>query len=238
MDMSEIKIGRKVEAATDICVPESFTKVSRVHAKVIKNNDGLFIEDLESSNGTYIKGKSNPISKTKIFAGQTLLFGDDNPNTAFKIDVDKIIEHFNQIEILTKSDFCYEFNDLKKVYSDFNQEIQDLKKIHQRKSQMPRITISVVIGIILLLIITLVEIPPDYQKFQYPIMIIVMAIAGAIPFLRKQPDLKDEITDIEIMYSSKYICPKCKKPLNLNTHWRKYEANRKCPHGCGAEYAK
>lgn len=235
--MIEIKIGRKVEAATDICVPESFTKVSRVHAKVIKNSDGLFIEDLESRNGTFIKGKSNPISKTKIFTGQTLLFGDDDPNTAFKIDVDKIIEHFKQIEDLTRTDFCSEFNDLKKVYSDFNQEIQYLKKKHQRKSQMPRITISVVIGVILLVLIQLEAIPVG-SSLQWPIMIIVMAIAGIIPFLMKQPDLKDEITDIEIKYSSKYICPKCEKPLNLNTHWRKYEANRKCPHGCGAEYAK
>lgn len=237
MDMSEIKIGRKVEDAIDICVPESYGKVSRVHARIYKNNDGLFIEDLESRNGTFIKGKSNPISKTKIFAGQTLLFGDDDPNTAFKIDVDKIIEHINQIEDLTRTDFSKEFNELKKVYSDFNQEIQYLKRIHLRKSQMPRITISVVIGVILLVIILLDVIPFD-NRITYPIMIIVMAIAGVIPFLVKQPDLKDEITDIEIKYSSKYVCPKCKKPLNLNTHWRKYEANRKCPHGCDAEYVK
>ncbi|MET1255805.1 FHA domain-containing protein [Aliikangiella maris] len=46
-------IGR--EKAADIVVPMSF--VSRQHAKVAIRKDNLFIEDLNSSNGTYVNGE-------------------------------------------------------------------------------------------------------------------------------------------------------------------------------------
>jgi len=237
-EIHEIKIGRQVNGPLDVVVPETFSSVSRVHAKIVKIGTEYFLEDLESKNGTYILGKNNPVSRTKVTKGQTILLGSDNPGNAYKIVVDEVIAVFTKIEEDSRTDWSIEFNDLKKIYCEYIDEVNKIKKDLQRKSQLPRITISVVIGVILLLIITLVDIPPEIQKFQYPVMIIVMAVAGALPFLSKPPDAREKITEIEIKYSSKYICPKCKKPLNLNIHWKKLEAVKKCPHGCGAEYAK
>ncbi len=52
--------------------------VSRVHARVIKNNDSFAIEDLESTNGTRINGA--PLSGNEVVAlhdGDELEFGDE-----------------------------------------------------------------------------------------------------------------------------------------------------------------
>ena len=66
---SEIKIGRHSD--NDIVIDN--IKVSRYHARLIKENDNWFIEDLGSSNGTYVNGKK--IKKISVSDKDSVLIG-------------------------------------------------------------------------------------------------------------------------------------------------------------------
>lgn len=76
---SELTVGR--DAANDICLDNP--AVSRFHAKIYKQGWPYYIEDLKSTNGTILNGKTvswkAPLSRgDKITVGKhTLVFTDD-----------------------------------------------------------------------------------------------------------------------------------------------------------------
>ena len=56
---------------------EGDTYISRKHCRIVKRQDEYFIEDLNSTNGTYVDGM--PISeKTKLINGQEIKLADRN----------------------------------------------------------------------------------------------------------------------------------------------------------------
>ncbi|MEM6937340.1 MAG: FHA domain-containing protein [Pseudomonadota bacterium] len=59
-------IGRHSDC--DICLPND--EVSRRHAKILVTPTGLFVEDLESSNGTFVNGER--VTKAELKAGDEL----------------------------------------------------------------------------------------------------------------------------------------------------------------------
>lgn len=67
-----LKIGRA--PASDLVIDDS--TVSRDHAKISLLEDGFYIRDLGSTNGTYINGvKLSPFEASKICSGDSLTFG-------------------------------------------------------------------------------------------------------------------------------------------------------------------
>jgi len=64
-----ITIGRGEEA--DITVHDNWA--SRQHARLSRERDGLWVEDLGSSNGTYVNGQR--ITRTKVSSGDRLSIG-------------------------------------------------------------------------------------------------------------------------------------------------------------------
>ena len=73
----EYLIGRSEQC--DIFIGEK--KVSRKHAKLTASKDGLFLEDLESTNGTFVEGRK--ISNAKLKDGETVRIG----MTVFKVNM-------------------------------------------------------------------------------------------------------------------------------------------------------
>lgn len=65
----EMSIGR--DPSTDICIAEP--SVSRVHARVMMSPEGLLLEDLNSSNGTFVNDE--PIRATYLRDGDSVIFG-------------------------------------------------------------------------------------------------------------------------------------------------------------------
>ncbi|MFL0810211.1 MAG: FHA domain-containing protein [Agarilytica sp.] len=67
----EMLIGREVDCGIQLSCPQ----VSRYHAKIYVSANGVFLEDLRSSNGTFINGK--PIhSRTILSIGDHVMFDD------------------------------------------------------------------------------------------------------------------------------------------------------------------
>ncbi len=73
---SVTKLGRK-ESITDICITDN-THVGRLHAILYVEEDGLYVVDNGSKNGTFVNDRSERISdKTKLHSGDKLFLGDE-----------------------------------------------------------------------------------------------------------------------------------------------------------------
>ncbi len=78
------KIGRKTE--NDIVIDNM--AVSGFHAQLIKSNDTVYVEDLNSTNGTFVNGKK--ISKHILNHGDVILIGSHT--IEFMADIKKEVE--------------------------------------------------------------------------------------------------------------------------------------------------
>lgn len=67
----EMLVGREVECDIQL----AFKQISRYHAKIYVSANGVFIEDLRSSNGTYLNGKKIR-SRVLVSLGDQLAFDD------------------------------------------------------------------------------------------------------------------------------------------------------------------
>ncbi len=231
-----MKIGRKVNGPFDFIVPEQYIKVGREHAEIVYNNGVLILHDLDSKNGTFVNGRR--VATREIKYSDSVCLGDNKGSQAYNLDLDKVNSDFEKVIFQNKIDYFIEFKNLKTVYESYNNEILQLKRKFQVKSQLPKIAISVFIGLVILIASFLDWIPSKMQKFQYPVILIVMAGAGILSFTGKKTDVSDKLADIEVRYQKKYVCPKCKKKFNLNTHWKKIESDKTCPFKCGAIFSE
>jgi len=69
LDQDVMTIGRKEE--NDIVIDNQ--SVSGRHAKILKEGDAVFVEDVNSLNGTYVNGQK--IFKSELFNGDVILIG-------------------------------------------------------------------------------------------------------------------------------------------------------------------
>jgi pSer/pThr/pTyr-binding forkhead associated (FHA) protein len=51
--------------------------ISRIHARVIRRENGWFLEDLNSRNGTYVNGKLTAPGGTPLSDGDKVRFADE-----------------------------------------------------------------------------------------------------------------------------------------------------------------
>lgn len=93
IDKEEIVIGRDLNTC-DIPIPDRFFLVSRIHARIFRTPEGVFVEDLDSTNGSYIDGR-RVYRRTQIQNGQQLTLGRSHPgqgvaNFEFSLQPDNI----------------------------------------------------------------------------------------------------------------------------------------------------
>lgn len=107
LDSSDITIGR--DSINDICINN--LAVSRFHAKIYEEGDKIFIEDMNSSNGTYVNGEKVDISEISEF--DNILVGkynltienksySNNQNFAYVEDSTVMVDDSTREKILNK----------------------------------------------------------------------------------------------------------------------------------------
>jgi hypothetical protein len=221
----ELIIGRQVSGPDDIKVPDNFTDVGRKHAKVTIQENDMLLEDLDSTNGTFVNGVQ--VHKKLISASDNVMLGGGD---GYEVNISHIIEHYNKLVLLNKTDFIEEFNALQKIYSDYFVERNKLKKQSGVKAFIPRIIITlagmaVTFGI------------PMESNIRYAVMTVLGLVGGASTLI-KGDDLKlqDALDTLAVQYQNKYLCPKCKKKIGLNNSWKMIKSGKVCPQQCGAIY--
>lgn len=73
LDKASVTIGKKKEEA-DLVLED--LSISRMHARIIREKDGMYLEDLNSTNGTFKNGlRLQPYEKRKLEEGDEIRFG-------------------------------------------------------------------------------------------------------------------------------------------------------------------
>jgi hypothetical protein len=77
IDADEVIIGRDWKSS-GVLIPFRYALVSRTHARIFRTFNGVFIEDLGSTNGTFVEGApvNNPLH---LHHGQTITLGNSQP---------------------------------------------------------------------------------------------------------------------------------------------------------------
>lgn len=237
----KINIGREVEGTGSLLVPAECKKVSRRHASLLWNDGAVTLEDNESSNGTFVNGKR--IAKTKISETDTVsLGGREGEPESYTLDLKKIFDSCHQAEKAQRTDYSREFEDVKQAYVNYQAAVAQLKKGIAVKSQMPLRIISFVPTLIGAVIALLPDADPNAR-------IVAISVGGAITGLinilmtgrnsNANDQITEEITELQIQYQPRYSCPKCGTKFPFTTHWKKLQADGKCPNPkCNAQFVK
>lgn len=255
----EIKIGREVRGSDAIRVPSSFDKVSRNHATICWHDGIVTIEDNNSTNGTYVNG--NRITKTRIHEDDIVWLGGlGTDETCLKLDLRRIFASFpkpqntprfnypqqypetnsgsHMPENNQRTDYSKEFARLKQTYINYHAELSEIKKKTTMRMQLPRVFLSLipaVLGLVFMFVL-------GFGNMGFIAMMIGSVLSGLIGTLTmgkstsRQEEMSEKILDLQLKYQKEYKCPKCGKEYSLDLHWKKLQADGKCPFGCGARF--
>lgn len=233
----EIYIGREVDGLNDIKVPTEFKKVSRKHAVVTITNNGIYVKDLDTPNGTYILGNANPIAKTKLSSRDVLMLGSQNEydSNAFRISVDEIKNHAQKI--IKGDDYSKEFQKVKKVYLSYNKSIMAYKNRVLRRVFSVRFIVTIIIAAVIIVLSLFLPSDGSTNIIVRLLMMFAGLIIGASSLIWNPKNSMDDTVDIELKYLNQYKCPRCNRNFNLKTqHWKYLEASG-CPY-CHAKFNK
>ena len=239
----DIKIGKEVEGNNILIVPSNCKLVSRKHATLFWHDGVATIEDNESTNGTYVNGKR--VAKTKVTENDIVWLGGKGGDECYQLDMKKIFDSCRMAEKKARTDYTKEFEDLKQVYMDYQTEVADLKKKMTQSSQMPKLLASLIPAVVGLIVFLVFMNDPEMMNLRLGIMLSGTAISGVVGLLTMvnsssmSEKMNEQITEIQIKYQKKYCCPKCGMKYPFTTHWKKLEAEGKCPNPkCDAQFVK
>jgi hypothetical protein len=226
----QIIIGRGVnDDGLSLLVPDHYSMVSRKHAIVELTDGGMTFED-SSSNGSWVNGV--PVRKKQINETDVIVLGDKD--NGYRLDFNLIKQKIEAFKNKNRLDFSPEFESLKAVYNSYNSASNQIKKKYKSKTSLPQILFSVAGMILFFALGQVFDIPPQIGMFFY---IAVPTIAVFLFSLKQDSNaMQRELLLTKHSLAKEYICPKCRKPLNIDLPIEILEQEKTCPHKCGAIY--
>ncbi len=226
----QVIIGRGVnDDGLSLLVPEHYSMVSRKHAIVEIGEDVMTFED-SSSNGSWVNGV--PVRKKQISDGDLIMLGDKD--NGYRLDIHLVKQKIEAYKNKNRIDFSSEFKTLKLVYNNYNNASNQIKKKYKSKTSLPQILFSVAGMILFFALGQVFDIPPQIGMFFY---IAVPTIAVFLFSLKQDSNaMQRELLLTKHNLAKEYLCPKCRKPLNIDLPIEILEQEKTCPHKCGAIY--
>ena len=223
------KIGRDAEGELTLKVPDAYESVSRYHADFYQKNGEFTLVD-QSSNGTYVNGLR--IKKVNVTEDDFVQLG--SVNSGYVLDIKDLIGKLKNETENRRTNFSTEFKELKKIYDDYDSQKNKLIKNSKINGMLPRIILSVV----MIAAIYFFPIPADLK---YPLIMGVGIVGMAVSVMSKSDQaMKKKLEKLVIEYNRKYVCPKCKNKLNIQSKsYNMLLEDGKCPYNnCDAIYAE
>jgi len=257
MDIT-VQIGTEAEGAHALRVPKTYKWVSRQHA-ILYWHDGVATLEDRSTNGTFVNGRR--VTQAHVYENDTVwLGGPGTDDKCYQLDLRRVFASCREAEnprpiaypqpparpvspdsgpgAPLRTDYSREFAQLKQTYINYHAELSELKKKANLKMQLPRVLLSMIpaiLGIAFMIIL-------GFSKMGFVAMMAGSVLSGLIGALTmgkntsRQEKLSEDILDLQLKYQNKYKCPKCGKQYSLDLHWKKLQADGKCPFGCGAQF--
>lgn len=252
----EIKIGRDAVGCGAYLVPSTFKRVSRNHATIRWHDGVATIEDNGSSNGTFVNGQR--VTRTNISENDIVwLGGNGTDNYCYQLDLRRVFASFPKakpeqnirpvqearphgeaVPDNQRTDYSREFDQIKQAYIDYHEAMSKLTRKANTSAQLPRVLLSLIpalLGIVILLVST----DMTMRIVGMSVGSVLSGLIGTLTMGRSssiKEKMSEAILDLQLKYQKLYKCPKCGKEYNLDLHWKKLQADGKCPYGCGARF--
>lgn len=203
-----IKIGKAIDNDFVINDPH----VSRYHAKLIHNEEGWLLEDLSSTNGTFVNGSQ--IVRKYVTPGDKITLGD-----SYELNLSEV-QKFN-------NDYSEEFDKLKGVYENYTQAKVKIQSSNQFKTRLIQTLPFVIPGIIGVIVGFLGK--ESMALLVLSLIITICAPTIGIYLAAKQsakiPILLQDLTN---QFKIDYVCPKCGTFLG-EVPWESLRNRKQCP---------
>lgn len=203
-----IKIGKAVDNNFIVNDPH----VSRHHAQLIHEEEGWILEDLNSTNGTFVNGVQ--IVKKYVTLTDTIKLGDN-----YVLDISEVLKFNN--------DYSEEFLALKKVYDNYIQEKVRIQSANQFKTRIFQSLPFALPGIIGIIIGFLGERNPLLLGVSLFIAICAPTI-GIYLGAKQSAKIPLLLQDLVNQFKIDYVCPKCGTFLG-EVPWESLRNRKQCP---------
>jgi len=225
MEKNEILIGREVPNG-DYLIDKQYALVGRKHARIVRKPDGVYIEDLESTNGTYVNGKQ--ISQKKVNGSDKISLGGVNYYELKLEDVLKLLP-------MADKEFKSEFMKLKQVYDDYQVESNRLQTKGQEEMMTKRMLPTTLLGIFTGIIASQV---PKTQRLTVAIIggiltVVVFLVATKMASQSTQ-NMREKLAKLNEQFELDYVCPACGFSFKGKS-WEFLRRTGKCP-ACHKEF--
>ena len=203
-----IKIGKATD--NDFVINDSH--VSRYHAKLTYNEDGWLLEDLSSTNGTFVNG--NQIVKKYVTINDKITLGD-----SYELNLLEV-QKFN-------NDYSEEFFKLKDIYEKYSKEKVKIQSSNQFKTRLIQTLPFVIPGIIGVVVGFLGKGSMALLIFSLIITICVPTI-GIYLAAKQSAKIPQLLQDLTNQFKIDYVCPKCGTFLG-EVPWESLRNRKQCP---------
>ena len=227
MVKKEVLIGREVGKG-DYIVDKKHIKVGRKHARIIRKTDGIYIEDLDSSNGTFVNGK--PISLKKISTSDTITLGGVNH---YELSLDRVLK----LLPVSNTEFQRKFMQLKQIYEDYQAESNRLQTKGMEDMITKRMLPTMLVGIFTGIFTAYIGNDASEKIFiaigggLLTVIVFMMATKMASISNKKT---KEKLMQLNENFELDYVCPACGVSFRGKS-WEFLHRSGKC-HICQREF--
>lgn len=204
-----IRIGK----AADNEVVTDDAHVSRHHARLTRDNEGrLLLEDLGSTNGTFVNGCQ--VMRKHVVPTDVIRLGD--------------VTEWRVAELLKyNNDYSEEFKALKKVYDDYIEAKVRIQSSNQFKTRLMQSLPFAIPGVVGVIVGFLGKGSPAW--FGISLLITVCAPMIGIYFGAKQSArTPGQLQALANQFKIDYVCPKCGTFLG-EVPWESLRNRKQCP---------
>ena len=215
----EILIGRRVPDG-NFTTPDTFNRVSRVHAKITRNEKGIFIEDLDSSNGTYVNGV-RIVSKQVTLHDRISLGGTNH----YILNLNDILA----LMPMSDHEFSRKFQNPKYIYESYQEESNRLQTGGQESMTTKRMGPTMILGALTGI---MSAIATDNARAAIGIcgglLTIIVFIFANKWASNSNKQNKERLTRLNEQFELDYVCPACGTSLRGRS-WEFLRRAGKCP---------
>ncbi|MDR3250653.1 MAG: FHA domain-containing protein [Tannerella sp.] len=199
-------------------IPVSGKYVSRRHARLTKEADGLYIEDLDSKAGTYVNGKA--VKKKRIGLRDRVLLGSE-----YVLNVGEILAQIP----LSDAEFAQAFRHLKVVYETYNRAKLKIQSQSQGKMMLKRMLPMAVPGVLMAVTGAISERNRVVTLIVGAALSALAMVGGAMWGAKEMGKVPERIFELDEQFKIDYSCPDCKRSFGL-VPWEGLRRQGLCPY--------